>query len=170
MKDEVKPDAEPLETAPAPVPEEPKSEVAAEPAPEPEKTIESAPAEPEAKPEELKPEDEPTEPQAVPTEQPQDNREEFARMVQDFGAEVAAEVFTSGGDYNAAMKMAFERVKKENEALRKDLNKPRGGKPLGFVARTGMSKAEAESAYSEIRDPVERARFRDAHKAELGLK
>jgi hypothetical protein len=46
------------------------------------------------------------------------SREEFVKIVDEFGAEIAAQTVRDGGDYSAALRLAFAATKKENETLR----------------------------------------------------
>jgi hypothetical protein len=46
------------------------------------------------------------------------SREEFVKIVDEFGAEIAAQTVRDGGDYSAALRLAFAATKKENETRR----------------------------------------------------
>ena len=70
-----------------------------------------------------------------------DDRAEFARMRDDFGAEIAAEVFANGGDYNAALKLAFSRYKAENDELKANIADSKGGQPAAFKAQDKKAKS-----------------------------
>lgn len=98
-----------------------------------------------------------------------DSRDEFKRMRTDFGVEIAAEVFEQGGDYMAALKLSHDRMKQENETLRKQLSVKPGGKPAQFAASAGLGSDEAKARYAALKDPIERARFREQHASELGI-
>jgi hypothetical protein len=69
-----------------------------------------------------------------------DPRAEFARMKDEFGAEIAAEVFAAGGDYASAQKLAFERLKAANEDLKAQLASKSGGSPAAFVPQDKKAK------------------------------
>ena len=68
---------------------------------------------------------------------------EFARMVTDFGSEVAAQVVTNGGKYADALQLAYEAEKAENAKLRERVSElsanPR-------TASTAVSFADGEAA------------------------
>lgn len=138
------------EAAPAPVATQPETEPEPTPAPQPEAT----PA-----------------PDPVATEAT-DLRIEFKRMKDDFGAEVAAEAFASGGDYASAQRLAYERMKAENETLRRKVSAPGGGQATEFFVGAGarMTQAEAQAAYAKLTSPQDQKQFRIDHAVELGLK
>jgi hypothetical protein len=70
-----------------------------------------------------------------------DPREEFRRIKAAFGAEIAAEVFESGGGYVEAQALAYEKTKVENESLRARLAEvaDRGGQAAAFAATEGRA-------------------------------
>lgn len=80
-------------------------------------------------------------PEDKPTEASNDNRVEFSRMRDEFGAEIAAEVFANGGDFNAALQLAYSRVKAENEELKAKVADGRGGQPAAFKAQDKKTKS-----------------------------
>jgi len=101
-------EAKPVEVAPAAV--EPASAVeAAQPA--------------EAKPEETKP------------EAPALSRDEFLKIADKFGDAIAVQTVRQGGDYAAAMELAYAAKCKETETLRAVVaqGKPAGGQPVPLV-------------------------------------
>ena len=138
------------EAAPAPAATKPETEPEPTPAPQPEAA---------------------TAPDPVATEAT-DLRSEFKRMKDDFGAYVAAEAFASGGDYASAQRLAYERMKAENETLRRKVSAPGGGQAAEFVIGAGarMTQAEAQAAYAKLTSPREQKQFRIDHAVELGLK
>ena len=83
------------------------------------------------KPEAVKP-DEPVKPEAP--EKPQLSREEFSRIAEKFGDAIASKVMREGGNFSAAMELAFDATQKENEKLAAkiaELNQqPTNGKPI----------------------------------------
>jgi hypothetical protein len=99
-------------------------------------------SEPEAEEPEATPEEKPADEQPADLSQP-DHRKEFKRMKAEFGAEIAAEVFELGGSYQDALKLAYKRVQKENEELRKRVPSTSGGSPADFVASEGKTKINA---------------------------
>lgn len=110
---------------------------AVEPPPAEVKPVEVAPAavEPaavEAKPPEVKV-DEPAAPEVKSL-----TREEFSRIADKFGDAVASKVMRDGGDYNAAMELAFDANKKENETLRSKVaeltKQPANGTPVAMTS------------------------------------
>jgi len=65
------------------------------------------------------------------------SREEFARINAEFGAEIAAQVMCDGGDYVAALKLAYEATRTERDQLRVQLaeaTKSEHGTPVKVVA------------------------------------
>lgn len=76
-----------------------------------------------------------------PVEELNDVRVEFARMCKEFGSEIAAEVFANGGDYAAGMKLAFDRIKAENENLKAKIADSKGGSPAAFKAQDKKTKS-----------------------------
>jgi len=70
----------------------------------------------------------------VPEPQP-DPRDEFKRMVTDFGAELAAEVFADGGTYADAKEKHFARLAEENKRLKHQVATlaSAGGDPAAFA-------------------------------------
>ena len=67
--------------------------------------------------------------------------EEFKRVKDEFGAEIAAETFASGGTYESALKMAFDKTKAELAAAELRLSETStagGGRPV--VARSIPAK------------------------------
>jgi hypothetical protein len=105
---------------------------------EPVEVSEPAETEPEATPEQK-----PAAEQPDPALSQPDHRAEFKRMKSDFGAEIASEVFELGGSYQDALKLAYKRVQKENEELRKRVPSTSGGSPADFVASEGKTKINA---------------------------
>ena len=87
-------------------------------------------------------EDEP-EPEPVAQSAIDEQREQFKRMKEDFGAEIASEVFESGGTYADALRVAYDRVSEENKSLKEQIesSKPEGGKPAGFSAASEPPKS-----------------------------
>lgn len=93
------------------------------------------------------------EPEAKPEEQvnaasANDPRAEFARMKDDFGAEIAAEIFAAGGTYADAQQAAFARLKAENEDLKASLaefKQSSSGKPAAFAPAADSKKAKSFS-------------------------
>jgi len=172
--------AEPSGQEPAPAQDEPKIDAAAEPAtqppeeakpaePEPPKTDEpkqDEPKEDKAEPDSDKPKGEP--PPPVPAEQPKSDRDEFSRMVKDFGADVASEVFVSGGGYADAMKLGYDRMKDRVSLLEKQVGRPAGGMPAAFVAGAIQNADEIKAKYATITDPMQRAAMRKQYPSELG--
>jgi len=71
-------------------------------------------------------------------QKPQLTREEFSRIADKFGDAVASKVMRDGGDYNTAMELAFDALKKENETIRAqiaELNKqPVNGTPVAMTS------------------------------------
>lgn len=128
------PAAETIET-PAKETVEATAEVAAEQA----AAVEAKPVaeEPEAKPE-----------IQVTVASADDPRAEFARMKDEFGAEIAAEVFAAGGTYADAQKTAFDRLKAENEDLKASLaefKQNSSGKPAAFAPAPNGTKPKSFS-------------------------
>jgi hypothetical protein len=82
-----------------------------------ESVTEAAQAPVEETPVEAEPQPEPTAtPEPEPTPEPTESdklRAQFARMRADFGDAIAAEVYEKGGDYNAALSLAYQRAKQE---------------------------------------------------------
>jgi hypothetical protein len=109
--------------------------LAAEGAPAPAeaaKPVEAPPAEEQAPKQEAAPE-------------PVMSREEFKRIVAEFGAEIAARVAIEGGDYNAAMRLAYEAQKATNETLRAQLaevSKQGSATPVKVVAAADPKKGK----------------------------
>lgn len=124
---------------------------------------------------EVKPEAAPVEAQPVEKHvelsQAEKDRIEFKRMKEDFGAEIAAEVFSEGGDYAAAQKLAYDRIKQENEKLRKQIPAVVGGQAAQFATgkRDGQSDDVIRAEYAKLTDPIERGRFRNEHAEALGI-
>ena len=82
----------------------------------------------------------------VEAEEPETDKQfsasEFARLVTDFGAEVAAEVVTNGGGYQDALQLAYEQRGEriaELEAQASDTAKPR-------TAKSAVAFADGETA------------------------
>lgn len=60
-------------------------------------------------------------------------RDEFSRIRKEFGDAIAADVFASGGDYNTALKLAYDRLKDENKELEKRAEESiPGGRPAAL--------------------------------------
>ena len=57
---------------------------------------------------------------------------EFKKINDEFGAEIASKVMLSGGGYAEAQKLAFEKVKAENDELKKQLSASVGTDPVAF--------------------------------------
>jgi hypothetical protein len=71
---------------------------------------------------------------------------EFKRMKEMFGAEIAAEIVSSGGDEADGWKMRAEKAEKENVELQKrveavESNQSKGGTPAKASAETGKKKS-----------------------------
>lgn len=173
--------AEPSGKEPAPTQDEPKIDAAAEPATEnPDKAEPAEPEQPKTEQQKQddekeggageadgdKPKDEP--PPPVPAEQQKTDREEFTRMVKDFGPDVASEVFASGGGYAEAMKLGYERMKERVALLEKQVGRPAGGTPAAFVAGASQNADEIRAKYAGTSDPIERAKMRKQYQSELG--
>ena len=66
------------------------------------------------------------------------SREEFSRIADKFGDAVAAKVMRDGGDYNTAMELAFDALKKETETLRAKVaeltKQPVNGTPVAMTS------------------------------------
>lgn len=100
-----------------------------------------------------------------------DDRAEFKRMRDDFGAEIAAAIFSSGGSYSDALKLAYELSKKEVEKLKSQFPAAAGGQPAQFLGggREKPSDSSIKAEYDKLTDPIERARFRQANAEALGI-
>ena len=48
------------------------------------------------------------------------SRDEFSKIADEFGDEIASKIMREGGDYQTALKMAFDAVKIERDALKKE--------------------------------------------------
>lgn len=144
------------EVAPA---EDPKPEELTEQSEQAEAAVEASVAEVEdeaqADSETVESEDSPaeeTEAESVQEEQPvidvelsqKDPREEFKRMKSDFGADIAAEIFELGGDYQDALKLAYDRKCKEAESLADKVNSlsASAGTPAEFSASPSQCKVK----------------------------
>jgi hypothetical protein len=140
------------ENAPAPVEQEAETQEAVESASVEGEVVEAVEAV-EAAPVETAPEEAPSEsvpqaaeasaqkPEPIPEPEPSP-REEFARMVKDFGVELAAEVFIAGGDHAAARERHFARLADEVKELRAKLAADpagAGGLPAQFAATGSKS-------------------------------
>jgi len=66
------------------------------------------------------------EPQPEPT---QLSRDEFARIADEFGAEIAVQTVKDGGDYQTALKAAYDALKTECEHLRSQVASEQCGSP-----------------------------------------
>jgi len=106
-----------------------------------EQTIEEVDA-PEAQPEAV--EDAETEPENEPEEEPQAepqaelSRTEFIAIVDEFGADIAATVVKEGGNYQAALKLAYDNAKAKIAELKdeiKSLSQSSVGNPAPVVAQ-----------------------------------
>jgi len=127
------------EEKPVSKPEQPETPAPSEdlettPAPEetetPEDTPEDTPAEPEQPADE--PEDEPLE---TPADPENSARAEFNRMVEDFGAEIAAATFAAGGSYDDAMRAAYKAGQDRIEQLENQLAEAGGSGDDGISHR-----------------------------------
>lgn len=102
---------------------------------------EEAPAEPDATEEApAEPEDE-TPPEEEPAEAM--SREEFTRIADEFGAEIAAQTMKDGGNYESALNASHDALKADNEALRKqvaELESTGTGKPAKVTAAPADGK------------------------------
>ncbi len=65
----------------------------------------------------------------VQTEEPDRSRTEFKQMFDSFGAEIASEVFASGGSFADAQNAYIEKLKRENETLKQQLKTSGGATP-----------------------------------------
>ena len=75
----------------------------------------------------------------APEEVEQMSVEEFKKCKDEFGAEIAAEVFASGGNYSDALKLAYESTKKEVAELKEkfsNLSEAGGEEPVKVVSKT----------------------------------
>ncbi|HUU94557.1 MAG TPA: hypothetical protein VM487_02370, partial [Phycisphaerae bacterium] len=71
------------------------------------------------------------------------SREEFAKIADQFGADIAVKVMRDGGDYESAMKLAYDAAKEENAQLRTELTEAKrqtNGKPVRVVAAPADGK------------------------------
>jgi hypothetical protein len=67
--------------------------------------------------------------EASTEEQPDElSREEFTRIADEFGSDIAVQTVKDGGDYSTALKAAHDGLKTENEGLRKEIAELRNGK------------------------------------------
>ena len=155
--------AEPAPKTPAePAPEtpaEPAPETPAEPAPETPEPAPETPAEPEND------DDEDADDECKPA-----SRKALALLERRLDALVAD---------NSRLKAENEKLAEDVGRLRAMLRDPSfaaaamrgeavpGG---GDAAPATLSRAQADAAYAKITDPRERAKFREAHRAELGLR
>jgi len=77
----------------------------------------------------------PDEPEATPA--PALSREEFARIADEFGDTIAARIMRDGGDYQTALKLAYDAAKTENTTLRAEVAETKQqaiGQPVRVVA------------------------------------
>lgn len=152
---------EPGETPETPETAEP--ETPAEPAPE--TPAEPAPATPADDPDDDDPDDEDAEDECRPA-----SRKALALLERRLDALVAD---------NSRLKAENEKLAEDVGRLRAMLRDPsfaaaamRGEAVPGGVdaAPATLSRAQADAAYAKITDPRERAKYREAHRAELGLR
>ena len=86
--------------------------------------------------------DEETESEEVPSDDPM-SRDEFARIKEEFGAEIAAETLLSGGDYSTALAAHAVKLADENKALREqvaEMSENKGGTPAKVSAAKDKAK------------------------------
>lgn len=79
----------------------------------------------------------PVAPMPEPEPKPELSRDEFLRIVDEFGAEIAVQIVKDGGDYSAALKLAYskEKVRREAaEARAAELAATKAGTPAPVVA------------------------------------
>ena len=71
------------------------------------------------------------------------SRDEFLRIVDEFGAEIAAKIVKDGGNYEAALKLAYEAQKTENAKLQEQIGKlsaSKTGRPAPVNAAANEDK------------------------------
>jgi len=121
----------------------PAAELETAPAPEATETPEETPLETPAEPEQ--PAETPAD-ESLETETPTDDedpaRAEFARMREDFGAEIAADVFAEGGDYAEAQRRAYEASQARVRELESQVA---GNKGSGSDGASAASAADSDS-------------------------
>lgn len=74
--------------------------------------------------------------EVVEDEPEQLSREEFLRVVEEFGSEIAAQTVKDGGSYATALKASHDALKADNEALNAkvtELSESKGGRPAKVV-------------------------------------
>jgi hypothetical protein len=75
-----------------------------------------------------------TEPEKPTEPKPELSREEFTRIADKFGNDVAAQTMKDGGNYASALELAFENAAKERDALAAKLSQSgQNGKPVPVV-------------------------------------
>lgn len=67
--------------------------------------------------------------EAEPVEDKQFSQQEFVRIVTDFGADIATQVVTNGGNYADARELHYQAEKAELESLRKEVAELKAAKP-----------------------------------------
>ena len=73
-------------------------------------------------------------PEAKAEEKPQLSRDEFAKIAQEFGNDIAVKTALEGGDYGTALKAAYDALKAEVAQLRATVAAGNGGTPAKVVA------------------------------------
>ena len=127
----VTPEAETVEEQEAPAVEAELTEDEA--APEVDAPVESEEDEPA---EEAPPEDEDDEPAA------ELSREEFTRIADEFGAEIATQTVRDGGDYSTALRAYADGLKADNDSLRARVEELEAAKVGGTPAKVASAKTK----------------------------
>lgn len=86
----------------------------------------------------------PVVPEPEVEQKPELSRSEFLRIVDEFGADIAAQTVKDGGDYGAALKLAFDKRGEEIAALAKqcsEMKSTRAGAPVPVEDATKQDKA-----------------------------
>lgn len=87
----------------------------------------------------------PAEAEALTQCQTDSARTEFSQMRADFGDSIAAETFANGGNYQAALLLAFQRLKTENAALKAQISElSKQGNTTGTPVKVTEFKAPAK--------------------------
>ena len=70
------------------------------------------------------------------------SRKEFKQIKDEFGADIAADTFATGGSYQTALKAAYDKTKAENEAFKaSDSELSNGGEPGAVVSVKNENKS-----------------------------
>jgi hypothetical protein len=80
---------------------------------------------------------------AVESKKEELSKEEFLKIADEFGNEIAVQIVKAGGDYNSAVKMAYDKAKTELEAVKSEITSLKAnGQPVKVVEAVDRKKTK----------------------------